>query len=371
MRLLYVDDRVPCAMLGYGYPRALGIIEAIAGRGVDLSLLATRPDSPLLFAEGPLKHIAVHAIRSPQAHCTNNDVESLISSADTIWISRKGNYSFLYDRFTEAMAATGARIIYDFECLSYRRVGMAWLLGQSSIADVRATYRQERQIARHAHGLVAVTEREAAFIEKEWGTAPVAVIGHAHDSSAEPVPYELRSGLLFVGSFYAVDCPNYDALQHFMESIWPDIRANCPGIEFTIVGYRADKLRDTPLGRALDVPGIRIVTDCEQLDTHYRKAAVVVIPTRLSAGLAFKATECLAYGTPFIAYPNIGRPIAERLRPACPSGPGEFSQAVVRIVTERPAWYGLQALQKGEADRFSPQAVRQQVEAALKQNRII
>jgi len=93
--------------------------------------------------------------------------------------------------------------------------------------------------------------------------------------------------ILFTGNMdYA---PNVDAVQYFVEDIFPIILENVPSAEFIIAGQR-------PVKAVLDLASksVKVTGFVENLADEYAKAHVVVSPLRIGAGTQNKVLEALA-----------------------------------------------------------------------------
>jgi sugar transferase (PEP-CTERM/EpsH1 system associated) len=91
---------------------------------------------------------------------------------------------------------------------------------------------------------------------------------------------------------------NRDAVIHFVERIWPAIKAAKPDARFDIVG------QDPPpelLQRAGRDPGLRIHGYVDDIRPLVRKAAVYVVPIRVGGGTRLKVLDALAQGKAIVS----------------------------------------------------------------------
>jgi glycosyltransferase involved in cell wall biosynthesis len=104
-----------------------------------------------------------------------------------------------------------------------------------------------------------------------------------------------RRGVLFVGSFPHL--PNLDALDHFLATIWPEVRRRLPGARLTVAGARPPQRvleldgRDGISGRRRG-PGPRSL---------YQRHQLLVVPLRAGSGTRLKILEAMACGLPVVS----------------------------------------------------------------------
>jgi GT2 family glycosyltransferase/SAM-dependent methyltransferase len=105
-----------------------------------------------------------------------------------------------------------------------------------------------------------------------------------------------RRYVAFLGGFR--HDPNLDAMEWFLDAIWPRIRAEAPDAEFLLAGaHMPDVLR------ARRGEGVRVLGHVEDLGDFFRYVRVMVTPLRYGAGLKGKVLTSLGYGVPIVATP--------------------------------------------------------------------
>ncbi len=113
---------------------------------------------------------------------------------------------------------------------------------------------------------------------------------HYRPMSAETIPFScVFWGRLDFG-------PNVDALQWFVRSIWPDVRAKQPAATFHVFGFNP-----TPAVRELlKAPGIELHPDLPDLRAEVARRQVVVLPFISGGGIKNKLLEAAAMGRPVV-----------------------------------------------------------------------
>ena len=110
--------------------------------------------------------------------------------------------------------------------------------------------------------------------------------------------YSHNHTLLFTGNMdYA---PNVDAVQYFVEEVFPIIKQQHPQVKFIIAGQR-------PVKKVLDLASddVQVTGFIKDLAAVYNQASVVVAPLRFGAGTQNKVLEAMAMGVPVVCS-NIG-----------------------------------------------------------------
>jgi polysaccharide biosynthesis protein PslH len=108
---------------------------------------------------------------------------------------------------------------------------------------------------------------------------------------------EVPGTLVFTGSFKYR--PNCHAVKYFLEKIFPEVRKQVPEAKFVAVGNGARK----SLARYRGLVGFEAVDFVPDLRPYLAKAAVVVAPLTVGAGVSNKLAEGFAVGTPVVATP--------------------------------------------------------------------
>ena len=178
--------------------------------------------------------------------------------------------------------------------------------------------------------VVAVSEQDRAMYERDYGWKHASVIDTAVDTDFfRPTGGQERpERVLFVGSLDWL--PNEDGLKHFVDEIWPKIRARRPDAVFQVVG-RNPTAAMLALG---DAPGVEVVGTVPDTRPYLDGGAVVVVPLRIGGGTRIKIFEAMAMQKAIVST-TLG---AEGLRVASgehlllADDPDSFSSAVVELL---------------------------------------
>ncbi|MFN3911080.1 glycosyltransferase [Hyphomonas sp.] len=102
--------------------------------------------------------------------------------------------------------------------------------------------------------------------------------------------------VVFIGTVHG---GNAEALNHFLDDVWPLVRAKAPALDFWIAGSIGKTL--TPARAAL--PGVKVLGRVESLETIGGANAIGIAPTRFATGTSIKVAEYLLLGMPCVVYP--------------------------------------------------------------------
>ena len=159
----------------------------------------------------------------------------------------------------------------------------------------------ERKWYSQASAVASVSAVDAARFERLLGR-PVSVIENpiADSFFAEPDVARSTDTVAFVGSLAYP--PNTDAIAWIVDEIWPRIRAQRPHARLVIAGRGDDDAVTVPRVRTLvESAGAEFAVDVPDIRPYYWRAAVVLAPIRLGAGLRNKVIHAMACRAPVIA----------------------------------------------------------------------
>ena len=169
------------------------------------------------------------------------------------------------------------------------------------------------------------------------------------------------SDILFVGNKTG---PNREAVQWFLDRVWPAVRAHAAEARFRIVGRIGHWFGDDP------ARGIICVGEVEDLADEYRRARLVVAPLQTgSAGVKTKVVEALSFGCPVVAT-SLGVDAADhgQMDEAgfITDDPEEFAGHVVELLSDDDIWRAKQAGTAAVFDRlFSEKAAYRQLDELM------
>jgi glycosyltransferase involved in cell wall biosynthesis len=365
-RILLVEDGVPNANLGSGYPRARAILEALTELGCEVTLYALI-EPPRYDAAAPSdKLVSIEVISADGARGLESLLETRRNYYSVIVASRPHNMEVLADiirRHREWF--TRVQIVYDAEALfALRRIALRKLRGkQMSQRTVDKMICKELRPATAADVVTCVSDKDRDLVQS-YGIGKVVVLGHSIAPAPTLSSFRDRKHLLFVGSLCDEMGPNADSLRWFFETVYPLLRKELPvGTEVMIVGAGGERL----FADCFRVEG-RFLGIVEDLAPLYNAARVFIAPTRFAAGLPHKVHESAAYGVPVVTTSLIASQLGwshgEELLVG--DSPVAFGEACASLYRSPALWQHLRtrALERIHTD-CSPLAFRETLKDVL------
>lgn len=134
--------------------------------------------------------------------------------------------------------------------------------------------------------------------------------------------------IVFLGTVHA---GNEDAINHFIDDMWDQVRASLPEIELHIVGSIGRTITEERASK----PGVKILGRVDELEEIGGANAIGIAPTRLATGVSIKVVEYLMLDMPCVAYPlaleGFGSKLDESVVTA--ATPDDYAAAIVDLAT--------------------------------------
>jgi hypothetical protein len=227
-----------------------------------------------------------------------------------------------------------ARIVFNTVDLHFLREERAAQLAGDRVAMYAAAAIREREIhvARMADATIVVSSAEKAILEQAAPGARVYWCPLMQDVVGRSNGFAERSGVAFIGGYR--HHPNMDAVEYFLDEIWPAVRAELPDVQFFAIGAdMPSQLRERADG------GFVAVGHVDDLRPWLERVRLTVAPLRYGAGVKGKVLSSLAHGVPCIMTAigaegmdavEAGSVTAEDAR--------SFAEQVIRLHQDGVAW---------------------------------
>jgi glycosyltransferase involved in cell wall biosynthesis len=179
---------------------------------------------------------------------------------------------------------------------------------------------------------VMVSETDAALLQKMVPGVRTAVIPNGVDIEYfQPQPSQETPALIYTGGMNMF--ANRDAVEWFLDQIWPRIKAAVPEVRFLAVGQRPSPrvLAAVAADIRIEAPGF--VPDVR---TWVARAAVYIVPLRVGGGTRLKMVDAMAQGKAIVAT-RVG---AEGIQGddgthfVLADAPEEFADSVIRLLRD-------------------------------------
>ena len=160
--------------------------------------------------------------------------------------------------------------------------------------------RFERKIWKASDGVLAMSESEAAYIDRVAGPGKARIVPNGVDvdffrfRSAEAAVTPGPARLLFVGNLQ--HRPNAQGIDIFLRTSWPGLVQAFPELELHVVGPGASEELRAKRGQRVTFHGY-----VEDVRPHLAAATLMVVPIFSGGGTRLKVLEALASGTPLVS----------------------------------------------------------------------
>jgi len=191
----------------------------------------------------------------------------------------------------------------------------------------QASLELEREWLPRFSQVLAASERDAEQARAIAPGANIAVYPNAIPSTPLPEPGN-EEVIVFSGNMEYH--PNRSAVRFFRREIWPALRERWPGLVWRLVGRNPSAVRQFTSGD----PRIEVQGQVDDAVRELARAKLAVVPLLAGSGTRLKVLEAWAAGLPVVSTPvgAEGLPIRDGENILLAEGPGEFTQAVSRLL---------------------------------------
>ncbi len=212
------------------------------------------------------------------------------------------------------------------------RIPRRWPLAAYSMIQWRRLRRFEARACRWADRVIAVSQADAAALERLVPGLDVLVVSNGIDTDAyhppPPRPQATAATVVFTGTMDFR--PNVDAVLWFAREVLPLIQLEIPDVHFTIVGQRPHRR----LHALRSNPAITITGWVEDPRPFIAEATVYVVPLRVGGGTRLKLLEAMAMARPVVStrLGAEGYPVHHERELLLADLPQDFADAVLTLL---------------------------------------
>lgn len=359
-RLLVLDDVVPMARFGSGFPRTFALLNTLADIGYVITYLPLSDRTPYEPRTTELQARGIEVLHSVP------DIEAKLRERagfyEIVIISRPHHAPFIDVVRRHNPRAT---IIYDAEAVaSLREIEQASIDGITlSAREIEARVRSELAPVRSANLVLTVSEVERRTIQRYYPQASVSVWGDALPIHHAETEYAARRDLLFFG--FLGSAPNDDAIRYLLREIFPQVRARLDcRLMLAGMGATADAQEAAePFGEAVAMLGF-----VEDLTALCDQSRVFVASPRFAAGIPLKVLEAMAHGLPCVISQLLGDQlgVTDGHEAFVATDPDDFAEKIVRLYQDEEVWRQMQqAAWRYLRDHYDPVMMRERLERSI------
>ncbi|WP_417481977.1 glycosyltransferase [Maricaulis sp.] len=206
-----------------------------------------------------------------------------------------------------------------------------------AVPRIEAVKAKELAMIAAADCAIVHTDAERDVVKRECAAANVEVFTYMVDLEGTGVPFEQRSGVMFLGGYS--HAPNVDAVLFFATEVWPLVRDELGDIVFYVVGANPP-----PEIESLASDEIVVTGRVDELRPYFDASRVFVAPLRYGAGIKGKVATSMSFGLPTVVTTIAaeGMGLTEGQEVLIRDDPKEMAAAIVQLYRDKDVWTQLQ-----------------------------
>jgi GT2 family glycosyltransferase/glycosyltransferase involved in cell wall biosynthesis len=315
-----------------GSLRMFNLLLMMARAGLKTTFVAHNLDIREPFAS-QLRREGVEYMGTPHIADLPRWLEANAHFFELIIVSRKSNAEEYLDLVRRV--APHSQVVFDTVDLLFLRLQRQAELENS--AELRAAAAGSRavelELCAKSDQVFVVSPVEAQLLAAYVPPAKIALISNVHELHPRGPAFERRAGIMFIGGFNHP--PNVDAVEFFLDEVWPLVADQLPGLTVHIAGSKTPERISRRASARVVVHGY--VPDLTQL---YQKVRLSIAPLRYGAGVKGKVNQSMAHGVPVVAtsIATEGMFLTDGADVLVADDAVRFAQAVIRAYTDPVLW---------------------------------
>lgn len=285
------------SFVGFGTNDARVSREPIASQCRDLVIVDRAPSQSSQSAEYAGRLVSLlkgkaHSIERFRSAAMKTELEKLIATSDFELVVADSLYNLVNIPHTNVPLLLNSHNV-EYRILErYASLETNPAKRQYALLEAKNMRRAEKDALAKARMAFACSDTDREELTKLNGTVPIYTVPNCvatdfHARAERAIP----GRMLFVGGMDWY--PNRDAVEFFVEKIFPTIRAQVPEAHLVVAGRNPPKDFVQRISRTQNVVFTGTVPD---MRPHLEEASVVVVPLRLGSGTRIKILEASAAG---------------------------------------------------------------------------
>ncbi|MEQ8811102.1 MAG: glycosyltransferase, partial [Imperialibacter sp.] len=149
--------------------------------------------------------------------------------------------------------------------------------------------KEEREALSEADVVWAITQEDQLFFERLFfSTRSPRIVEVGYLTKINRLEPSQSQDILFVGSGNPI---NFHGINWFIESIWKDLKQQCPDAQLLIAGSICDEKE-----KIRSLSGIFFLGRLQHVEEAYAQADICINPMQMGTGLKIKSVEALSFG---------------------------------------------------------------------------
>jgi polysaccharide biosynthesis protein PslH len=157
--------------------------------------------------------------------------------------------------------------------------------------------RYEAEMCRRFDAVTAVSEEDKAALIEAGAPSDMTVIPIAVDLDSQPYIQRQPKGphIIHIGTMYWP--ANINAINWFLDAIYPLIKARLPEVRCTLIGARPP---ESIIERAKTDPSLTVTGYVDDPLPYLQDASMMIVPLKAGGGMRVKILNALAQGIPMV-----------------------------------------------------------------------
>jgi len=179
--------------------------------------------------------------------------------------------------------------------LRVQQWSLRWLKTYLALGKLQ---RFEFNMYRSADHVITLTPEEKIDLHHYAPDLRISVSPYGVDPERyKPAPDATREDCIVYTGFFR-DVANQDAVQWFIQNVWPELKVRFPKLRFYVVGRSPTRYMQE-IGRK--DPRVVITGEVPAMEDYLARAKVYVCPVRLGKGLRGKILQAMSAGVPVVS----------------------------------------------------------------------
>ena len=291
-RILVLDHCTPTPDQDAGSITALNFMLLLRQAGLQVTFA---PEDNFLYSSdytSALQRAGVEALYAPAVRSVREHLDEHADRYDMVLLFRplvaERHLRLLRERCPRA------KLIYHASDLHFLRLGREAEItgtGHEAAAQIRT---KELAVMRAVDCVVVHSTVERDLLVPALPHVPVEVFQWAIPVPGTHANFGSRRDIAFIGGYQ--HGPNVDAVEYFVEAIFPRIRSRLPGVRFLAIGSKPPDSLFALAGEDVQITGF-----IDDLAPVLDGVRVAVAPLRIGAGIKGKIGTTLSVGLPCVA----------------------------------------------------------------------
>jgi len=220
---------------------------------------------------------------------------------------------------------------------------------------------REIEVYKNSDSLWVVTDKDGEVISEEVKNVPISIIPNIHPKIKNSKIFEETENLLFIGNFWHQ--PNVDAIDYFLNEIFPLVQKQLPEIKIYIVGDNVPKHL-----LSLTTDNVIFTGFVQETEPFLKMARISIAPLRYGAGMKGKVGEALSWGLPVVttSIGAEGMNLNHYENVVIADNPQLFAKEIINIYDDKVLWNKISKNAKIKVEQnWSPERVEINLRKAL------